>query len=229
MQLIFARHDRWPLQPLISFSEALGRIGAEGVTLIWTEEGPVPSGRGVTLPEDTLEALDAVNAMRARYEYVTAKLLNDLKRGDVSSYVDDPQAGLLRVPSVAWTIADWDGLLVERNVDLGQAVVGSKLEGRPVLFSRAEVDDWAVDLPAPAAIAGRTGDPGRPEKGATLYLGKFAERVSLGVALPTLNDEARWLLEWFKRERPFQQPPSAQTIKNRIREGHRAYRSEATK
>ena len=72
-------------------------------------------------------------------------------------------------------------------------------------------------LPPDGACETRTGDPGRPELGATLYLAEFERRAAAGELEPELIDEAKALLQWFKNEHPQQQAPSFKTIRNRIR------------
>ena len=69
-----------------------------------------------------------------------------------------------------------------------------------------------------------TGDPGRPSKSFQLYEDKFKRRVRDGTALRDLSAEAKYLREWLKGEHPLAALPTLKTIKNRLRELHRAYK-----
>jgi hypothetical protein len=79
--------------------------------------------------------------------------------------------------------------------------------------------------PSPATqgppAGARTGDPGRPELGASLYEAELERRAAAGTMETVLADEARELLRWFKAEHPQRQPPTEKTIQNRIRTRHR--------
>lgn len=85
-----------------------------------------------------------------------------------------------------------------------------------------------ANAPSPSKEAG-TGDPGRPEKGAVLYMVEFQRRISEGLAEDVLREEAKALLEWFQLNHPRRQAPTIGTIENRIRACHRKHRSVATK
>jgi hypothetical protein len=63
-----------------------------------------------------------------------------------------------------------------------------------------------------------TGDPGRPELGATQYMREFIRRVEGSEVGPVLVSEAESLRDWYIDTFPEKQPPSVKTIKNRIRD-----------
>ncbi|KLI64517.1 hypothetical protein [Aurantiacibacter marinus] len=70
-----------------------------------------------------------------------------------------------------------------------------------------------------------TGDPGRTEKGFTLYMAEFDRRKQRGDTLPTLSEEAAALLAWFLNQHPGRQAPTTKTITNRIRIAYNAWRA----
>jgi len=215
MFLNFVRHDRAPLQPLIGLDEVMERIGAHSVHVAWEDGHLVSSGGNVEIPEDPAEAIEYVDRMRARWQAVESALRQDLKRGDLSSYLDDLEHGLVRIPATCWNLVAWDDLMVGKSQSLGSLVAGSALESRPILFSKAEVDDWNAALPADTALYDRTGDPGRPEKGRTLYLMELERRLEQDEVLP-LIEEARHLHAWYRLNHPNRARPELKTIRNNI-------------
>jgi hypothetical protein len=70
-----------------------------------------------------------------------------------------------------------------------------------------------------------SGFPGRPSKGKHLIDDEFDRRVAAGQALPTVADEAKALLDWFKREHPTIARPTLKTIQENIRTPHRQWRA----
>lgn len=97
-------------------------------------------------------------------------------------------------------------------------------EVRHLCFDRASVEQIGIFAPNVSA-ATRTGDPGRPELGATLYMLEFERRNRDGELERSLADQARALLAWFRSSHPEQQAPSFRTIENRIRADYRKARN----
>lgn len=100
---------------------------------------------------------------------------------------------------------------------LQATVVG---EVRELFFDRASIEQIGTIESDTDAVT-RTGDPGRPEKGYTLYIAELERRRQRGDTLPTLAQEAEALLSWLRQTNSLKSAPTAKTIENRIRENYR--------
>jgi hypothetical protein len=79
----------------------------------------------------------------------------------------------------------------------------------------------AVDAKAPT----HSGFPGRPTKGKHLIDDEFERRIVARQVLPSLANEAKELLDWFKWQHPTMARPTTKTIQENIRERHRQWRA----
>jgi hypothetical protein len=70
-----------------------------------------------------------------------------------------------------------------------------------------------------------SGFPGRPSKGKHLIDDEFERRVAAGQGLPSLADEAKALLDWYKQQHPKLARPTTKTIKENIRARHRQWKA----
>jgi hypothetical protein len=82
----------------------------------------------------------------------------------------------------------------------------------------------------PGSVAGdaytHSGFPGRPSKGKHLIDDEFDRRVETDQVCLSLRDEAQVLLVWLAKHHPQVPRPSLKTIENKIRTGHRHWKSE---
>jgi hypothetical protein len=80
----------------------------------------------------------------------------------------------------------------------------------------------------PPAVASRTGAPGRPSS-MHLIKREHQTRWDRGEALEGVAAEARELHDWFVATHADEQPPTARTIENQIRDDHRQRKASARK
>lgn len=127
------------------------------------------------------------------------------------------------IPREYWQIVMKSGAHLNANWHLGEFDLppfqdeGGTYSGfaRNVEFDRTYLPEQGEQLAAHQTE--RTGDAGRPEKGATLYLGELERRAQKGELESTLAAQARALQSWFRAEYPDRQAPGLGTIENRIR------------
>lgn len=93
-------------------------------------------------------------------------------------------------------------------------------EVRELCFDRASIEQIGT-TGADTDAATRTGDPGRPEKGYTLYMAELERRRQRCDTLPTLAQEAEALLSWLRQTYSLKSAPTAKTVENRIRDAFR--------
>lgn len=227
MDLVFVRHERSPLQPIISAAEMLLRIGAGGFVVRWSDcDGPITFERnGLRVPLDNTDAFDFLNNVRARQTVVEDALEAALKGGDLSSYVDDPDTGVIyRVPAMWWNIADWRGFLDGSCQSLHIDGSDFALRSRPLLFSRSELDDWSACLPDLIPQPARTGLPGRPPLSRGLIHAEFQRRCQNGLVEARISAEVRALRAWLKREHQGAEVPAPKSLENSIRDAYNAHK-----
>jgi chaperonin GroEL (HSP60 family) len=70
----------------------------------------------------------------------------------------------------------------------------------------------------------RTGAPGRPTS-SHLVEQRFSKRITAGIVLPSISEEAQWLSDWLKRTRPSFAPMTPTTVENRIRTEYNKYKA----
>jgi hypothetical protein len=107
--------------------------------------------------------------------------------------------------------------LARRRQDFGQTMAEllAAHDGKPEIGPESVVDDALT----------HSGYPGRPSKGKHLIDDEFDRRIAAGEALPSLADEAKALLDWFKRQHPKVARPTTKTIQENIRVRHRQWRT----
>ena len=118
----------------------------------------------------------------------------------------DPAAGA----SANWHDGDFSFRLV---TSARTALVGEVLN---VYFDRSSIEAIGA-LASNTGLMVRTGDPGRPELGKTLYLRELERRIEIGGLEESLRAQAHALHVWFCEEYPDQQSPKPRTIENSIR------------
>ena len=188
--------------------------------------GGLASGRIISCPRGCLtSAFDAGNGRPGDYSYF------ELDAGDNSSPISmqvERDGEYVFVPCEFWQdfrdpaaggSANWhDGDFSFRLATLARPTfVG---EVRALHFERATVEHVGAATLA-AGTAQRTGEPGRPEKGATLYEREMERRIRDGELESDLAAQARALSNWFRTEHPYQEAPKVGTIANRIRSLYR--------
>lgn len=125
-------------------------------------------------------------------------------------------------PVAIWrSTLDLQLTLLQAVADARRRVGADRLapDSQPVPFPAQSSDPlWPEDL--------RTGLPGRASP-AFLIDQEFRRRVRDKEVAGSLADQARLLVDWFKREERFAnlQPPTPGTIENRIRGAYKAWRN----
>jgi hypothetical protein len=70
-----------------------------------------------------------------------------------------------------------------------------------------------------------TGAPGRPTKGMNLIRAEFERRIDENTCKTSLREEATELEQWYRRRHWGAPSPTVKTIENKIRDGHRTWRT----
>lgn len=90
----------------------------------------------------------------------------------------------------------------------------TRLDGRTPMLAKASFEQWSAKQEPNREL---TGDPGRPELGAALYMEEFHRRKDEGLLEGKVAHEAAHLVKWFKSHHTKRQAPGVGTVENRIR------------
>lgn len=136
------------------------------------------------------------------------------------------------IPKGYWQLVEKSGAYISANWHLGEFDLPPFEDGagtysgfaKNVEFDRSYLPERPFG-PALRSEDEGTGDPGRTEKGFTLYMAEFERRIERGDTLPTLSEEAAALMAWFLSQHPGRQAPTTKTITNRIRAAYNAWKA----